>query len=161
MKNVNTKHFYSFDLATLLPAFNQEEVIKAKLADSGAKDVKIDIENTAQGFNVEIQRTMPAEVPSVLKTFLGEWNEVKQNEKWQGSIESGYRCELHIEISGVPVSIKGQMDISSSGILTTNIIEIQVSCGIPLVGGQLESLVVQDVEKSVAKEFAFIKANLG
>lgn len=91
--------------------------------------------------------------------MVSRW--ANDSEKWQGSIESGYRCELHIEISGVPVSIKGQMDISSSGILTTNIIEIQVSCGIPLVGGQLESLVAQDVEKSVAKEFAFIKANLG
>ena len=161
MKNVKTKHFYSFDLATLLQAFNQEKVIKAKLADSGAKDVKIDIQSTEQGFNVEIERTMPANVPSVLKAFLGEWNEIKQNEQWQGSIESGYHCELHIDIIGVPVSIKGQMDVTSSGILTTNIVEIQVSCGIPLVGGQLEQLIVKDVEKSVAKEFSFIKTHLG
>ncbi len=161
MKKVSKKHFYAFDSATLIRAFNDEEVIQAKLADSGAKDVSINISTSDAGFNVVIDRTMPADVPSALKKFLGEWNQIKQQETWTGSVEDGFHCDLSIDIDGVPVAIKGQMDITSTGMLTTNNVEIEISCGIPLLGGQLEKFVAGNVEKSVADEFEFLKAHLG
>lgn len=161
MKKVTAKHFYPFDIETLIRAFHEEADILAKLENSGAKDITLDIEDTDSGFNVSIERSMPADVPSVLKSFLGEWNEVKQTETWTGSNDSGYRCDLTIDIEGVPVSIKGKLEITHADLITTNNIEFAVSAGIPLVGGQLEKFVVGNMEKSIAEEFEFIKAHLG
>lgn len=161
MKKVNAKHFYSFDSATLIRAFNDEEVINAKLVDSGAKDVKTTITDTDDGFKVDIVRLMPAEAPAGLSKFVADWNEVKQSETWTGSAESGYKCDMSIVIADVPVTIKGTMEMTSSGLLTTNNVELQISCGIPLLGGKLEKFVAGNIEKSVAKEFAFLKSHLG
>jgi len=161
MKKVTAKHFYSFDSATLIRAFNDEAVIRDKLADSGAKDVNIQLETREQGFSVVINRNMPADAPAALKSVLGEWNAVQQTEVWQGDTAQGFECELQITIEGVPASISGTMAMSSVGMLTTNQIDIEVSCGIPLLGGTLEKFVASSIEKSVAQEFAFLKAYLG
>lgn len=135
--------------------------MQAKFTELGAKDIDISIENTASGFTAQIDRKMPADVPSAMKSFLGEWNQVTQKESWTGAPDSGFECQMQVEIEGVPVSINGKMKITASGILTTNEIEMQISCGIPLFGGQVESFVASNIEKSMADEFAFIKAHLG
>ena len=160
LKKVTAKHFYSFDSDTLIKAFNDPSVVEAKLLDSGAKDVTVDLTQTEAGFTVSIERTMPADVPSVLKAVLGEWNIVKQTETWTGSPEQGYECALNIEIDGVPVKITGNMTITSSGILTTNHVEIEISSSIPLMGGQMEKFVASSIEKSIAQEFTFLKQYL-
>lgn len=161
MTTVSAKHFYSINSVTLITAFNDEEVIRAKLADSGAKDVSITISTNEDGFQVEINRTMPADVPGALKSFVGEWNQIRQTETWTGSAEQGYQCQLAIEIEDVPVTITGTMNMTSQGLLTTNHVQIDISCGIPLLGGQVEKFVAASVEKSVAQEFAFLKEHLG
>ena len=161
MKKVNAKHFYSFDSATLIKAFNDEEVIKAKLANSGAKDVDIKIETTEDGFKVEIESLMPANAPAAVARFVPEWNKVVQKERWTGTAESGFKCKRSIDIEEVGASVAGSMDMSSQGILTTNIVEMQVSSAMPLVGGQIENFVASSIEKSVAEEFEFLKGHLG
>lgn len=160
MKKVSAKLFYSVDMATLMRAFNDVSVIQAKAENSGAKDIHIDLQDTADGFDVVIKRTMPADVPSALKKFLREWNHVTQKESWTGSEESGYSCKLSIDIEGVPVNISGTFNITSSGLLKINVVEIAVKCGIPLLGGQLEKFVASNFEKSMDQELKFLKSHL-
>lgn len=157
MKKVTAKHFYGMDIGTLLQAFRDKDVIFAKMANSGAKDVEVAITELNNGFNVVIQRSMFADVPSVLKSLLGEWNTVKQVESWTGDAERGFVCLLSIEITGVPASVSGTMKVTSNGILTTNLIELEVKSGVPLLGGQLEKFVATSIEKSAKQEFEFIK----
>lgn len=161
MKKITAKHFYPFDTETLLQAFKDEAIMRAKFEDSGAKDVSIAISETSTGFGVEINRKIPAEVPAAFKSVFGDWNDVKQIETWTGSPEQGYQCELTIEIKDVPTEIKGRMDITFSGVLTTNEVMFDVSCAIPLVGGQLAEFVGGNIKRSVEQEFEFIKEHLG
>lgn len=160
MKKVTAKHFYSFDSNTLIKAFNDPSVIRAKLEDSGAKDISISINESDDGFSTEIKRTMPADVPGVLKSILGEWNAISQLENWTSTEDGNHVCRIQIDIEGVPANITGEIAMTSSGILTTNQIAIEVACGIPLMGGQVEKFVATSIEKSIAQEFEFLKRYL-
>ena len=104
---------------------------------------------------------MPANAPAAVASFVPEWNKVVQKESWTGTAESGFKCKLSIDIEEVGASVAGSMDMSSQGILTTNIVEMQVSSAMPLVGGQIENFVASSIEKSVAEEFEFLKGHLG
>lgn len=161
MKTVKGKHFYPFAIDTFIKAFNQEDVMQAKFAALGAKDIEISVDTTDAGFTAEIQRKMPADVPGPLKSFLGEWNQVTQKETWTGSPDAGYECAMTVEIEDVPVSLTGKMKVTANGILTTNDIEMQVSSSIPLFGSKVEGFVSANIEKSMAEEFDFIKGHLG
>lgn len=161
MKKITAKHFYPFNTATLIRAFFEEDVMRAKFEDAGAKDIAVSITENDRGFTVEIDRKIPAEVPDAFKSVFGDWNEVKQTETWIGSAEDGYQCDLAIEIKDVPTEIKGRMAMSFAGVLTTNEVSFEISCAIPLVGGQMEEFVGGNIKRSAEQEFLFIKEHLG
>lgn len=157
MKKITIKHFYSFELDTLLKAFKDEDILQQKFGYNRAKDISINIEDTATGFVVSSARQVPSDVPRALRSVLGDWNQLKQMETWQGSNEEGFTGDIQVDIEDVPVNISGTMKLTSSGILTTNEIEMRVSCSIPLLGGQLERFVIANIEESLANEHTFIK----
>lgn len=160
MEIIKAKHFYSFGCDTLIKGFVDESVMEAKYADAGAKDIDISVEQNDEGYVVNVQRAVPTNVPASLKAFLGEWNNLKQSETWTGSAESGYRCELSIEVVDVPVAVNGTMEMTSNGLLTTNNVEFQISSDVPLFGGQVEKLVYDDIKKTIEQEFEYLKGNL-
>jgi hypothetical protein len=58
--------------------------------------------------------------------------------------------KLEIEIRGAPVKVSADMTLKNEGAGSANNLKWNVSCGIPLIGGKLESVVAEDI-KSRAK----------
>ena len=108
-----------------------------------------------------LEREVPAEVPRAMKKFLGEWNKVTQKENWTGTPGEGYKCDISIEIHGVPVTIAGTMELAADGAGCTNTICLDVNCGIPLVGKKLSELVCSQSKTSMQEEYQHIKSVLG
>ncbi|MEM9056883.1 MAG: DUF2505 domain-containing protein, partial [Pseudomonadota bacterium] len=98
----------------------------------------------------------PANAPAALKSFIGEWSMLRQEESWQGDEGDEYYNELEISSPSVPVSITGVMTLSGDEESCVNDIEISVKCSIPLVGGKLEKFVAGDVATNLDAEFDFI-----
>lgn len=110
---VSVIHDYKEDLDTLLRYFSEEDLITEKYQKLGAKNVRVaTLEETEDGFRVETQREMPANVPAVLKSLLGSYNTIKQTESWHWQENEQLVCKLQIEILGVPATIEGQMVFS-------------------------------------------------
>jgi hypothetical protein len=151
-------HYYTQDIDTVFRVFHDPEFIKAKYEGVGARNIEL-LECSESGgtYTIEVKREVPADVPGILKKFLGAWNKVKQTEEWQGKTGDVRTCQLGIDIMGVPVSVSGTMTLRLEGNGCVNDVRINVTCRIPLIGGKLAAFVANDTKKSMDAEYQFIK----
>lgn len=158
---IKALHQYAKDVDTVFGLFHDPDFMKVKYEGIGARNVEV-LECAGSGgrYTVKVKREIPADVPVLLKKFLNPWNTIVQSEKWEGKAGGPYRCQFGIDISGVPVNIKGVMEIRTQGDGCVNDVQLEVKCGIPLVGGKLADFVGSDAEKSTQAEYEFISAYL-
>lgn len=159
---VTATHRYDCSIDELYELFTQKQYYLDKFDACGAKNVEIlEAADTDEGFVVESQREVPADVPGVLKSFLGEWNTITQSEVWDGEPGDEYYNDFEIAAEGVPVEMTGTMNLMPDGDGCVNEIEIDISCAIPLVGKKLAQFVASDTEKTLAAEYAYTKKQVG
>ena len=159
---VRDQHNYTQDVDTVFKHFCNSAKVLEKHEALGARNIDlIQFDADETSLNVIIEREVPADVPKAMKKFLGDWNKVKQTEAWTGTPGEGYKCDISIEIHGVPVTIKGSMELSAEGDGCANNIFLDVKCGIPLVGKKLAEMVGSHSKGSMQEEYKHIKAELG
>jgi len=151
-------HHYDQTVDIIFNTFTDPDFIAAKYAGVGCRNAEI-VERTehAGGVTLITKREVPANVPGLLKKFLGEWNKVVQTEQWQGEPGKARTCDLKIELMGVPVTVAGTMNLHPTDSGCANEIRINVNCSIPLVGGKLADFVASDIKKNMDAEYAFTK----
>jgi hypothetical protein len=158
---IKALHQYAKDVDTVFGLFHDPEFMKAKYVGIGARNVEVPECSGGDGrYTVKVKREVPADVPSLLKKFLNPWNTVVQSERWEGKAGGPYCCAFEIDIAGVPVTVKGVMELRSQGDGCVNDVQLEVKCGIPLVGGKLADFVGADAEKAIQAEYEFIRAHL-
>ncbi|MGF1877748.1 DUF2505 domain-containing protein [Photobacterium frigidiphilum] len=160
---VSAIHDYQEDLDTILRFFSEEELIIEKYQKLGARNVRIvKIEETEDGFLVETQREVPANVPGMLKSLLGNYNTIKQSETWHWLEGDQLKCEMQVELIGVPAAITGQMLFSEpaaklkSGPTTRNNVEMTISSSVPFIGSTLVSFICDDIKQQIQTEYEFL-----
>lgn len=158
---IKALHQYSRDVDTVFGLFHDPAFMKTKYEGIGARNVQVPECSGSDGrYTVKIKREVPADVPALLKKFLNPWNTLVQSESWSGTAGGPYRCSFEIDIAGVPVTMKGAMELRAEGSGCVNDVTLEVKCGIPLVGGKLADFVGGDAEKPMQAEYAFIRAHL-
>ena len=159
---IKVLHQYNKDVDTVFGLFHDPDFMKEKYVGIGARNVEVLECSGSEGrYAVKVKREVPADVPGLLKKFLNPWNTLVQSEQWEGPAGGPYRCQITIEISGVPVSIGGEMELRTQEGGCVNDVQLEVNCGIPLVGGKLADFVGSDAEKTVQAEYDFIRGRLG
>ena len=158
---IRQDHEYAHDVEAVYAMFIDAGEVEAKHAALGARNFSLEeCELYEDGADVRFARELPAEVPSVLAKFIQPWNTVDQGEQWRGSDKGGYDALLDIEINGVPVAIKGTLELEPVEGGCINHVRIDVDCGIPFVGKTLAEFVAKDCERLVAEEYDYITERL-
>lgn len=158
---INVIHHYDQDVDTVFRAFSTEDFYVKKFTECGARDVEVLESDRDEGrYAITTKRQVPADAPSVLKSILGEWNTITQTEEWEGSLGEEYYSELKIDAEGVPVTIRGTMNLQSEGDGCVNDVELDIQCGVPLIGKKLAEFVAADTKKTLDAEHEFIKRYL-
>ncbi|MDG4550155.1 MAG: DUF2505 domain-containing protein [Candidatus Contendobacter sp.] len=158
---IKALHQYAKDVDTVFGLFHDPDFMKIKYEGIGARNVEVlECAGSAGRYSVKIRREVPAEAPALLKKFLNPWNTVVQSETWEGKTGGPYRCQFEIDVAGVPVTVKGAMELRTQGDGCVNDVQLEVKCGIPLVGGKLADFVGGDAERNIQAEYAFIRAHL-
>lgn len=158
---IKVVHAYAHDVETVFSLFHDPEFMKAKYVGIGGRNVEVlECAGSGDGYTVKVKREVPADVPGLLKKFLNPWNTLVQNERWKGRPGGPWRCTLDIDIAGVPVSMKGTMELRTEGSGCVNEVHLEIKCGIPLVGGKLADFVGGDAEKATQAEYEFIRGHL-
>ena len=159
---IKAVHQYAKDVESVFGLFHDPEFMQTKYVGIGARNVEVLESAGSDGrYAVKVKREVPADVPALLKKFLNPWNSVVQSESWEGKTGGPWRCTFTIDIAGVPVTVKGAMELRAEGSGCVNDVQLEVKCGIPLIGGKLADFVGSDAEKAMQKEYEFIRAHLG
>lgn len=154
---IQAQHEYDHSVDEVYEAFTDPDFYVAKFEAIGARNVTVvDSSKDDDTFSIVTEREVPANAPAALKSFIGEWSELRQEEEWQGDDGEEFYNELTISSPSVPVSITGVMTLSGDEGSCVNDIEMTVKCSIPLVGGKLEKFVAGDVASNLDAEFDFI-----
>jgi hypothetical protein len=158
---VKDVHRYNKGVDEVFKFFSDTKTIKAKFEGCGARNIEIlECKAVKGGHLTKSSREVPADVPGVLKTFLGEWNKLIQTEKWQFKKGNIYYCDIDIDPGAVPVKMAGTLNIRPTAEGCEIDVMFSAKCGIPFIGGKLEDFVINDIKKSMDTEYKCIKKML-
>lgn len=151
MTRMHFRHELSYDAAP--------DAVFEMLADpafrekvSAALDVvsaEVAIVRSGEGFtftNDQVQRTEG--LPTFARKFAGETTRAIQIEEWPDSTGGS----LRIDAPGKPSSISGTIALVPTGAGTTEVVELDIKVKVPLIGGKLEGLLVDQVRNGMDVE---------
>ncbi len=118
-----------------------QEVVSAEVTVTPAGD----------GFDLtveQVQRT--AGLPAIAKKFAGETTEVVVTESW-ATPDGG---TVDVSAPGKPTTVRGSVRLRAEGPGTVEMVELDVKVKVPLIGGKLEQLLVDQLENGYAVEHA-------
>ena len=148
------KHTFDKPAATVIKMFTDRAYFERKYQDVGAWDVEVlECEKSAKRFRIKARMTVKSDapLPDFAKKFMSASNVVVRQDTWDIDKRTGH---LDIEIKGVPVKVSADMVLKDEGKGSANTIRWNLSCGIPLLGGKLESLLAEDIRMKGAGDLA-------
>ena len=158
---IKRDHEYSHDTDAVLAMFTDENEITGKQEALGAREIEVlDCEKDADGATVRFVRELPADVPGILAKFLQPWNRIEQSEQWRDAGGGVYKCDVEIDISNVPVTVEGTLELQPADGGCVNKVRLDVTCGIPFVGKTLAEFVAADCKRLIADEYRYITDRL-
>jgi hypothetical protein len=102
---------------------------------------------------VRVERTLPAEVPDFVRSFVGSTITVVQTEEWAPPAGDALRTAgLLIQIKGQPATMTGSETIQRNGSGTLQQITGDLRVSIPFFGKRIEAEVAKAILAAAAKE---------
>lgn len=158
---VRASHRYSQPVDVVFELFCQPDFYVRKFESVGGRNVEVlESERSGDGFSISVRRDMPAAAPAVIRSIIGEWTTLVQAEEWGGDPGEEYWNEIDVDADMVPVKITGTMNLRARDDGCVNEVELDIRCGIPLLGRKVEEFVAGDAEKTLAAEHDFIRSEL-
>ena len=99
------------------------------------------------------------DLPSVVRSVLPGDLTIERNERWTRQDSGRYLADVDVTIPGTPASATGGMrlrDLPDGGSELAVRADVRVS--VPLIGGKIEGVVGEQVQKLLAAETAFTEA---
>ena len=89
-------------------------------------------------------------IPGFAKKFVGDEINLVQTETWYDA----ENARVEVVIPGKPGEMTGTVNLSESGGVTTEHVEMTIKVNIPLVGGKIEGLIADLLRKALKAENA-------
>lgn len=116
---------------------------------------------TDDGVRFQMRHGVQADsLPSMARTVVGGDLTIDRSESWRREQDGHYAGEIAAEIAGAPCSITGSMwlrDLAepAGSAISEFVVSGSVRVNVPFVGGKLEDLIVDQVQKLLADEERF------
>ncbi|SEQ66968.1 Protein of unknown function [Solimonas aquatica] len=146
----------SFDAApeVVMRMFGDRRYFERKYAALGFTRIEV-LEHESQGsrFRIKVRydTSNDIELPDFARKFLPEVVTVVQQDSWNLDSRKG---QLQFELKTVPIKIGAQMELQAQGAGCVNLIRWDLSCGLPLIGGKLERLLLSDIQSKSKADLA-------
>jgi hypothetical protein len=148
------KHDFDKPAATVMTMYADRRFFERKYAAVGGWDIQVlEHELTPQRFRIKCRYTTRNEtaMPDFAKKLMGAETMITQEDVWDIAKRAG---RLQIEIKGVPAKISAEMRLVEEGKGGVNRMQWSVSCGVPLIGGKLEKVIAEDINRRSAADLA-------
>jgi Protein of unknown function (DUF2505) len=103
------------------------------------------------GTKVVIDMDQPAAgIPGFAKKFVGDRINIVQTEHWSDQDHA----RVDVVIPGKPGQMSGSVQLHESGGATMEVVEMEIRVNVPLVGGRIEALIADMLNKALRTENA-------
>lgn len=151
--SLSIEQSFGADPATVMAMLRDPEYVRAKAERTGGYDVSVTVTDAPDGgVVITSTRSMPAEVPSYAKSFVGDSLTITEVQTWgpvgaDGTASAQVTVDFH-----APISYHGTITMSptSEGTILTNTGEFKAS--VPFVGGKVERVAAEQTERYLNKE---------
>lgn len=145
----------SFDASCdeVFAMMTDEAYVAEKLSGTGGSEPTINVLKQGSDVVVEAGRNLPAQVPSFMKSFVGEAIRVDEVDRWSPADDLGARtAKVTIDFAGTPANATGTLDLRPAGDGAEVLVNFEVKASVPLVGGKIEGVIVEQITRAIRKE---------
>lgn len=142
-------------------AMREERYWLARLADSGADEVRLDGFELGTDGGVDVVTTQvlhASRLPGVIHQFHRGDLEIRRAETWTTVSDGRAEATVAGSIAGAPVSLVGEGELAPSDALSRLAFRATVEVRIPLVGRKLENFIGTQLEQLLINEQRFTTA---
>lgn len=148
------EHSFDRPMADVLRMFTDRSYFERKIPLTGSRDMSVQrCEKTGDRFEIRYSFKSSAEVqlPDIAKKFLSGGDvTVKQSDAWDAKSGKG---RIDIDLGGLPVSVGCEMQVRPRGNGCVNTLKWTIKVSVPLIGGKLERVIADDLERKMKRDF--------
>ncbi|MEV0049748.1 DUF2505 domain-containing protein [Saccharopolyspora shandongensis] len=148
--------------ARVYEALIDKDYLTDRLAEiGGASAALVQHVDTENGARFQLRQGVHADsLPSVARTVVGGDLTIDRSESWRREEDGHYTGEIAAEIAGAPCSITGSMWLRdlvepAGAAVSEFVVSGSVRVNVPFLGGKLEDLIVDQVQKLLSDEEHF------
>ena len=161
-KDVEWTATYAATAANAFAVLSSKEFLTQLAHDTGALDSNVDVSSDSSGaVTIKNVRTFPAEVPSYAKSLVGDTITVTEIQEWGPPTEDGTRVgTFSVDFGGAPAKFGGTLSLTGNDPCTSTT-SGTVKASLPLVGGKVESLIIEQIGAYMGELQSHAVATLG
>lgn len=138
------------------------EYIEAKCAATGSLRTTVHVSGSADSaVTLRTVRILPAKVPAVAKSFVGETIEVTETQEWSAPDGDGSRSAIVTVVFSGPLRFEGTADLRPTATGCSIHTRGRLKAKVPFVGGTIEEEAARQTEKYLRTEEALAAEWLG
>lgn len=160
--SLTVTHEFTAPPASVFALLTDREFLDARLAATGGNDpVIVSLEKADGTAKVVTRQSIPASVlPSMVASLIPGDPVSERTEDWRTEGE-GYLADFSVVIKGAPATLKGTISLTPSATGSSLTVDGQASVPIPLFGGKIEAVVVEQVDSLLVRENDYTATTLG
>ena len=141
--------------------FSDSAFQHGRLVDGGGLDPELVSLDAGDGtLTVVTRQSIPASVlPSMVASMMSGNPVTERTETWRPDGD-GYVADFSVVIKGAPASLKGTMALANTGAGSTLTVNGQAAVPIPMFGGKIEGIIVEQVSGLLAGEETYTRQAL-
>ncbi|MCH9817090.1 MAG: DUF2505 domain-containing protein [Actinomycetia bacterium] len=130
------------------------DFIKQKCLASGSIEADAEVIDDGGGrISLVARRVLPAKIPGFAKKFVGDTITLTETQNWRPPASDGSRAAgFVVDFGNNPISFTGAVEMKPNGDETTVETKGMIKCSVPFVGGKIENLALEWIQKYINKE---------
>lgn len=136
--------------------------LRERLAELGGNDPAL-LEHAVDdaGARLRLRHSVPVEfLPSVVRRFTGNDLVLDRVETWTPRGGGGYDGTFEVTVRGLPGTMSGTQRLADNGGGAVTEVDGEATVSVPMVGGRIEGVVVEQVGALLDAEDAFTRRRL-
>lgn len=146
---------YTFDAtpAEVFAMFTDPAYVERRLVATGSLKTAVDVAAEGPGVQIITHRSLPPEVPSSVRRFVGDTIDLDEVQHWGAAAGDGSRDgTIRVQITGAPVNLDAVISLRATGSGTRYSVTGSVHSSVPLFGRKIENATGPVVFSALDKE---------
>lgn len=153
MQSFINEQRYNHSVDVLIENLTDRDFLRRQHVEQGHQDIVISAHEAGEkkpSFRVSYNDIPRIELPDFARRFVPGRAHVEQTVEWDLERKAGV---IRISPKGVPATMEGNMALKDLEGACAIVVDWKVHCGIPLLGGKIERLLIDSVKKGAHLEW--------